>query len=205
MKYYFALLILTGIVGFVIPQVLSCECEFLTLDDYLMNADVVFQGTITREPLIVEKNLVATFSAIDVFKKPPPQFDYLFNRGRINVTTGIDSGICGVDFQAENTYIVFGTISEDKIYTSSCNGTATIDNYLEQILLLQHYDSSPYEQFKSGVTLEKIQCKNDLHVLIKRPNGKIACVYPLTAEKLDWKIINVDSTMRLLAIQQVIL
>lgn len=184
MKYYFALLILTGIVGFVIPQIYACECESLTLDDHLMNADVVFQGTIIREPAIIEKNLVASFSAIDVFKRPSPEFDYLFNRGKVNVTTGIDSGICGVDFQMENTYIVFGTIYEDKIHTTSCSGTTKIDNYLEQMLRLQHYDSSPYEQFKSGIPIDQIQCKGGFVVAIKASNNSPACVKQGTLQKL---------------------
>ncbi|MBI5146083.1 MAG: hypothetical protein HZA84_02560 [Thaumarchaeota archaeon] len=54
---------------------------------------------------------------------------------------------------------------------------------------------SPLQQFKSGIALDKIQCNNELHVLTKRPNEKMACVHPLTAEKLGWKIINADSTL----------
>ena len=49
---------------------------------------------------------------------------------------------------------------------------------------------SPLKQFKSGISYDEIQCKNDMHVLTERPNDKIACVYELTAEKLGWKIIN---------------
>lgn len=56
-------------------------------------------------------------------------------------------------------------------------------------------DRPPLKQFKDGVDPHKIQCRNDLHVLTKRPNGKMACVYPLTAEKLGWKIISADSTL----------
>ncbi len=56
-------------------------------------------------------------------------------------------------------------------------------------------DRPPLKQFKDGVDPHKIQCRNDLHVLTKRPNEKIACVYPLTAEKLGWKIISADSTL----------
>lgn len=56
-------------------------------------------------------------------------------------------------------------------------------------------DRSPLKQFKDGVDPHKIQCVNDLHLLTERPNGKIACVYPLTAEKLGWKIINAASTL----------
>lgn len=35
-----------------------------------------------------------------------------------------------------------------------------------------------------------IICLNDSHVLVQRTNDKLACVYEVTAEKLDWKIIS---------------
>ena len=51
---------------------------------------------------------------------------------------------------------------------------------------------SPLKQFRSGIIINEILCQNDLHVLTARPNGKIACVSELTAERLGWKIINPD-------------
>jgi len=51
---------------------------------------------------------------------------------------------------------------------------------------------TPLKQIKAGIAVQEIQCKNDLHVLTERPNGKVACVYGSTAEKLGWKIINPD-------------
>lgn len=51
---------------------------------------------------------------------------------------------------------------------------------------------SPLKQFHSGIIINEILCQNDLHVLTTRPNGKMACVSELTAEKLGWKIIKLD-------------
>jgi hypothetical protein len=49
---------------------------------------------------------------------------------------------------------------------------------------------SPMKQLEYGILINDIECKNDIHVLAKRPNDKIACIYETTAEKLGWKIIN---------------
>lgn len=54
---------------------------------------------------------------------------------------------------------------------------------------------SPLKQIKSGIPIDEIQCKNYKHVLTERHNGKPACVYYSTAEKLGWKILHADSTM----------
>ncbi len=47
---------------------------------------------------------------------------------------------------------------------------------------------TPYKQFKNGVPIEEIQCRED-RVLVIRDNEKAACVKEKTAEKRDWKII----------------
>lgn len=201
MLYYLILLILIGTTGFVIPQISACECKLSTLDDHLMTADVVFQGTITREPVTFNKNLVATFSAIDIFKKPSSEFDYLFSKGKINVTTGINSGICGVDFQADNTYIVFGIISDGRIETSSCSGTTTIDNYFEQMEYLQQYEPSPsntwidpdavwhsHDVIVDGTIIEKSQLKDGRITYSIKINGNLK-------NPNDFDLITIDGTL----------
>jgi carboxymethylenebutenolidase len=43
--------------------------------------------------------------------------------------------------------------------------------------------NSPLKQFKSGIPIEEIKCKENLITILKK-NGNPACVKPLTAEKL---------------------
>ena len=210
---YIVFLVLIGFAGFVISQVFACECGTSTLEEKLTNADVVFQGTIMHEPVTLENHLVASFSARDIFKKPPSEFDYLFDGPHTNVTTGINSGICGVNFLKENTYIIFGNILEGKIQTSACSGTATIDNYLEQILRLQHYESSPLKQFKAGISIEEVKCKDNFVLLTKASNNFPVCVKPetktkliergwATADQLENKIITSEDNDKLIDIKK---
>jgi len=44
-------------------------------------------------------------------------------------------------------------------------------------------------QLEQELEINQIQCNNPNHVLVERTNGKLACVYESTAEKLNWKII----------------
>lgn len=47
-------------------------------------------------------------------------------------------------------------------------------------------------QMDDGIKTDQIQCENPNQVLVKRTNGKLACVTEKTAEKLNWKILNLD-------------
>ena len=44
-------------------------------------------------------------------------------------------------------------------------------------------------QLEQGIETSDIQCDNSDHVLVQRTNGKLACVSEVTAEKMNWKII----------------
>lgn len=43
---------------------------------------------------------------------------------------------------------------------------------------------SPLMQFKTGISVEKIKCKTNLHLITKTSDGSPACVKPETKEKL---------------------
>ncbi len=40
---------------------------------------------------------------------------------------------------------------------------------------------------------KNLQCQNESHVLVERTNGKLACVFESTSEKLGWKILTIYS------------
>lgn len=45
------------------------------------------------------------------------------------------------------------------------------------------------QQIESQLPVSEILCNDNSHVLVERVNGKLACVYSETAEKLNWSII----------------
>lgn len=57
------------------------------------------------------------------------------------------------------------------------------------------------QQIENNMPVSEIKCKNDKHVLAERPNGKLACIYHETSEKLNWPIINAD-TNRILSVYE---
>jgi len=101
-----------------------------------------------------------------------------------------------LDTYEQNTATVFGKykvelidvkpypISTAQIKNDDYNAVLRISKILQSNVL------SPLKQLQSGILINDIKCKNDMHVLTKRSNGKIACVYGPTADKLEWKIIN---------------
>ena len=50
-------------------------------------------------------------------------------------------------------------------------------------------DFSLKQQLENNMSADEIECRNNKHVLVERPNEQLACVYPESAEKLNWKII----------------
>ncbi len=47
----------------------------------------------------------------------------------------------------------------------------------------------PIKNYFGKLPFSEIKCTNSQHVLTERPNGKLACVYETTAEKLNWSVI----------------
>ena len=46
------------------------------------------------------------------------------------------------------------------------------------------------QQIQNNMTVNEIECRNNKHVLVERPNEQLACLYPENATKLGWKIQN---------------
>ncbi len=51
-------------------------------------------------------------------------------------------------------------------------------------------DFSLKQQIENKMTAQEIECSDNKHVLVERTNGKLACVSPTNAEKLDWKLLH---------------
>lgn len=56
-------------------------------------------------------------------------------------------------------------------------------------------DFSLKQQIENKMTVDEIECRNEKHVLVQRENEQLACISPVNAEKLDWKIISLKDTL----------
>ena len=52
------------------------------------------------------------------------------------------------------------------------------------------------QQLKNDIFYLDLSCDNPEHVLVERQNGKLACVYEATAEKMGWKITYAEAYNR---------
>ena len=70
----------------------------------------------------------------------------------------------------------------------------SLSDYVVTLIVSEKTMPSPLKQFKSGISVENIQCKEGLQLVIKTGNDFPACVKPSTATKLvlrGWaKLIN---------------
>ncbi len=113
----------------------------------------------------------------------------------VSKTSDIPFNSVGVD--ELNTILVVGidstkaTLSEEEYQKriKEIVGDIPIKIEFGQIVALVKNDTtkpllSPLKQFKSGISAEKVQCKDGLLLVIKSSNGHPACVKPQSVEKL---------------------
>ncbi len=56
------------------------------------------------------------------------------------------------------------------------------------------FDVPLKQQIQSGLLKNEILCPDNSHILVERVNDKLACVFPLTAEKLGWEKVYDEET-----------
>ena len=66
----------------------------------------------------------------------------------------------------------------------------TTADQLDITAISQIQATSLKQQLADNIPEEKITCSSTFQVLTERPNGDLACVYPSTAAKLEWHILN---------------
>ena len=75
-----------------------------------------------------------------------------------------------------NNNIVNST--QDKIDVTTDKNNLSRQTYLDNLTLKQ--------QIENNFPITEISCINNLHVLVERPSGKLACVYETTVENFNW-------------------
>lgn len=114
-----------------------------------------------------------------------------------------DRGICerislfpdidGLEKTLENCACQKSINACEEPHFSWWNYTHYIDNidckYLDRIVGSPTYGQPISIPFFEKTHFSDINCSNSEHVLTERPNGKLACVYETTAEKLNWSVI----------------
>ena len=101
-----------------------------------------------------------------------------------------------VSFKFENNdHIEFGSLS---VAAGRWEPVSVLDQACDDIYnnLKQSptKDNSLKQQIVDYISKERIECPNIEHVLVERPNKKLACIEHHTLNNLDWKIFNLSDT-----------
>ncbi|MCA9827962.1 MAG: cobalamin biosynthesis protein CbiN [Nitrosopumilus sp.] len=132
MKTRLLVLFIIGTIGFSFPFVFACQCVESTLEQRIENADVIFSGKLYPHVWDFSKLKIAgNFNVIQVWKGSDsfPQI----TTGDVTVVTGVDSGMCGVQFIPNNEYLIFAKIDGDVLTTNTCSGSWFLDGRAEYV------------------------------------------------------------------------
>ncbi|MGY5148047.1 MAG: hypothetical protein ACW9W4_08620 [Candidatus Nitrosopumilus sp. bin_7KS] len=133
-----------GLTGLSFPFVFACECVGSTLEQRIENSDVIFSGKLYPNVWdFSEHKIAGNFNVIQVWKGAD-SFPQIVT-GDVTVVTGVDSGICGVEFVPNNKYLIFAKIDGDVLATSSCSGSWFLDGRADDVKALNAMKAEPEE------------------------------------------------------------
>lgn len=197
----FVILLFSSLISFSLTNGIAygCSCmQPLSPDEELPNYEAVFSGMVTQIQNLSESQergpILFTFDVDNVWKGDKKE--------TITIKTAQSSASCGFNFEENQKYIVYANQYEDDyLEVSLCSRTGLLSNAIEDIQELgdgfsitpeiDHMVPSPLKQFKSGVPIDEIQCRDSL-VLLKKYDNSPACVKPESASYLEnrgWTIL----------------
>ena len=178
----------------------ACSCmQPLSPDAELPNYDAVFSGrVIENQDVSATQQTDSIFFIFDVDKIWKGD-----KKDTVTVKTAESSAACGFPFEENQEYIVYANQYDgDYLEVSLCSRTGLLADATED---LQELDSgfsieskllSPLKQIKNGVSVDEIQCKDNLQLVIKHDSTP-ACLKSESIQKLDERgwILAVASTL----------
>lgn len=201
MKYFVIFLILIGFIGIIMPNVFASENLFYGMSSFeqLPSAIVPDNSQIIEIKLqyqngpyslsdfkpIIDVNPKEAAPYVHIEFEPLGEV-FLHSVNRIFGTITVDKEIPNKMIFLNISYV--GTNSNGISLRSGWNDSAIIEireNRVGGTLDRTVYPvSSPLKQFKEGVTIDKIQCRDNLQLILKTSNNSPTCVKPETKTKL---------------------
>jgi len=141
-------LTVAGMLMVVAPGAASaCSCMIRPLADRLSAADVVFLGTPTNgdepEGAVSSADPVRWTFHVDAVHKGAVT-------RTVNVLSALDSASCGIPFEVNNPYLVFGVINGDAVTAGLCGGTERLDQIPADVLASLGDGAAPAVQNPPG-------------------------------------------------------
>lgn len=188
MKYFVIFLVLISVVSFTANNsVYGLSCDGTNITQSFAESDVVFAGQVLSKEYVPSERSSANgrtdaltqFSVTEKFK------------GISQETISIISSewMWGFNFTKNLEYVVFAYDDGQNLRHQTCTPTSLLeDAELEQIRqVVYDHILSPLKQFKSGVSFDKIVCRDGLELIGKMPHVHPKCVKPESVEKLTMR------------------
>ena len=137
----FPLILVVCFVGLTLPHAFACSCIETTTEQRIENAQVIFSAKLTGDIWkLDDQHIAANFTVHKVWKGA--ESFLLIETGDVKVVTGVDSGICGVNFIPEKDYLIFAQIDGDYLQTTSCSGSWFLDGMQDDVDTLDQIGST---------------------------------------------------------------
>jgi len=183
-----AILILASGIGFQESFACSCAAD-PDYDQAIADADTAFQGTVLK----IEEG--SGFQKVHFMIHSVQKGDLeegIFVMTNVNIYMDENKNgmlnSCDPGYEKGNTYQVigWGSTEQNPVGETNMCSTRTIGSIiveLDDAHLVPIPHLSPLKQFKSGIVIDEIQCKESL-VLVTKHDGSPACVKQSSVEKL---------------------
>jgi len=110
-----------------VERVLACSCVPTSPCQNYQNADVVFFGKAVEMKQLSNNDYQTHFEVAEEFKNAKKE-------KRIKISSNSNEGICGYQFELNQTYLVFAKLGKKGYWTGSCYGNIHTD-YAEKYLI----------------------------------------------------------------------
>ena len=125
------LLILVPILAWLAPgSAAACSCAEVSADDSFDAHDVVFEGRVVevRAPSDPSGALVAVMEVVQHWKGVETE--------RVEVSTHAQSSACGIGFEVDTSWLVYGMRAGDQVTTGLCDRTRRMQDAEEDLAAL---------------------------------------------------------------------
>ncbi len=199
MKHLVIFLVLIGLSGLIIPQTYGAYVEFENgKDKIVINNDHIVDfkldwgsGDFPSGEITFDKSITDTI-LLQIPKSIPRTTNSDFGHFGLYTIQTDESWIQIKETESQCFYILEIPVNDSDYVEIS--GASVAAGRWEPVSVLNQAcgEFSLKQQIENKMSALEIECKNEKHVLSERTDGKLACVYSSTAEKLNWKIINPD-------------
>jgi hypothetical protein len=124
----------------------ACQCSYIGYGDKLTNLDFEIENS---DYILTAKIIEKLDSIYPAYYKIEIEKIWKGDTENISIlTTGTGGGDCGMTFQIDSVYLIYGKIENDYLYTNRCSRTIKINKTGDIDYLNYHFFNTKYDTIK---------------------------------------------------------